>query len=139
MATRAPAAATRARAAAPRPAAARGRRRSLPASPTTTVRRKVTTFTSLAISGLPKSAKVKVACKGSGCAGKSKTLKHGGGKLNVLKALKKLKLKAGSTLVVSVKGDGGAQTLAKFVIRAGKRPGVSYRCAKAGGKLAACS
>ena len=100
---------------------------------------KVTTFTSLAISGLPKTAKVTVACKGKGCAGKSKTLKHSGGKLNVLKALKTLKLTSGATLVVTVRGDGGAQTVAKFVIRAGRRPGVSYRCARAGGTLGACS
>ena len=98
---------------------------------------KVTTFTSLAISGLPKTAKVTVTCKGSGCAGKSKTIKHSGGKLNVLKALKQLKLKAGATLVVAVRGAGGAQSVAKYVIRKGRRPGVSYRCAAAGGKLGA--
>ena len=84
-------------------------------------------------------AKVTVVCKGKGCAGKSKTLKHSGGKLNVLKALRKLKLTSGATLVVAVRGDGGAQTQAKFVIRTGRRPVVSYRCAKAGGKLGACS
>jgi hypothetical protein len=99
---------------------------------------KVTRFTSMAIRSLPKSAKVTVKCKGSGCAGKSKTLKHSGGKLNVLKALKRLKLKAGATLQITVRGEGGAQSIAKFVVRAGKRPKVSYRCAKAGGKLGAC-
>jgi hypothetical protein len=100
---------------------------------------KVTKFTSLAISSLPKTAKVTVACKGKGCAGKSKTLEHAGGKLNVLKALKRLKLSSGATLVIAVRGDGGAQALAKFVIRTGRRPVVSYRCAKAGAKLGACS
>ncbi len=38
-----------------------------------------------------------------------------------------------------MRGDGGAQAIAKFVIRKGKRPTVTYRCAKAGGKLGACA
>jgi hypothetical protein len=100
---------------------------------------KTTTFTSLAITGLPKTAKVAVKCKGSGCAGKSKALKHSGAKLNVLRALKTLKLKAGAVVIVTVRGDGGAQSVAKYLVRAGKGPAVTYRCAKAGGKLGACS
>lgn len=100
---------------------------------------KTTTFTSLAITGLPKTAKVAVKCQGSGCAGKSKALKHSGATLNVLKALEKLKLKAGAVVTVTVRGDGGAQSLARYVVRAGKGPAVTYRCAKAGGKLGACS
>jgi predicted DNA-binding antitoxin AbrB/MazE fold protein len=99
---------------------------------------KLTKFTSLAIAGLPKTAKVKVVCKGGGCKGKSKTLKHSGGKLNALKALKSLKLKSGAKLTITVRGEGNAQAIARYVIRRGKRPTDTYRCAKAGGKLAAC-
>ena len=99
---------------------------------------KLTKFTSLAIAGLPKTAKVTVVCKGGGCKGKSKTLKHSGGKLNVLKALKALKLKSGAKLTITVRGEGNAQAVAHYVIRQGKRPTDTYRCAKAGGKLAAC-
>ena len=99
---------------------------------------KLTKFTSLAIAGLPKTAKVTVVCKGGGCKGKSKTIKHSGGKLNVLKALKSLKLKAGAKVTVTVRGVGNAQAVAQYVIRQGKRPTDTYRCAKAGGKLAAC-
>ena len=99
---------------------------------------KLTKFTSLAIAGLPKTAKVTVVCKGGGCKVKSKTLKHSGGKLNVLKALKALKLKAGAKLTITVRGEGNAQAIAHYVIRQGKRPTDTYRCAKAGGKLAAC-
>ena len=99
---------------------------------------KLTKFTSLAIAGLPKTAKVTVSCKGGGCTGKSKTLKHPGGKLNVLKALKGLKLKSGAKLTITVRGEGNAQANAYYAIRQGKRPTDTYRCAKPGGKLAAC-
>jgi predicted DNA-binding antitoxin AbrB/MazE fold protein len=99
---------------------------------------KRTKFTSLAVAGLPKTAKVTVVCKGGGCKGKSKTLKHSGGKLNVLKALKSLVLKQGAKVTVTVRGEGNAQAVATYVIRKGKRPTDTYRCAKAGGKLAAC-
>jgi hypothetical protein len=99
---------------------------------------RVTRFTSLAITALPKTAKVTVSCKGAGCKGKTRALKHSGGKLNVLKALKRLKLDAGAKLQVTVRGAGGEKALVKFVIRKGARPAVSYRCAKAGGKLGAC-
>ena len=127
----------------PTPAAARP---STPQAPAFNVRfthdyvyvGKLTKFTSLAIAGLPKTAKVTVACKGGGCTGKSKTLKHSGGKLNVLKALKALKLKSGAKLTITVRGEGNAQAIAHYVIRQGKRPTDTYRCAKAGGKLAAC-
>ena len=91
------------------------------------------------ISGLPKTAKVTVACKGGGCAGKTKTLKHSGGRFNVVKALKALKLKPGAKLTVTVRGEGNAQAIAHYVIRKGKRPVDTYRCAKAGGKLVSCS
>ena len=50
----------------------------------------------------------------AGLRGQEQTLKHAGGKLNVLKALKKLKLKAGATLVIAVRGEGGAQALARY-------------------------
>ena len=99
---------------------------------------KQTKFVSLLIHGLPKTAKVTVSCKGGGCAGKSKTLKHSGGKFNVVKALKSLKLKPGAKLTVTVRGEGNAQAIARYVIRQGKRPTDTYRCAKAGGKLVAC-
>ena len=108
-------------------------------SPTTTSTwASLTKFTSLAIAGLPKTAEVTVVCKGGGCKGKSKTLKHSGGKLNVLKALKSLKLKSGAKLTITVRGEGNAQAIARYVIRQGKRPTDTYRCVKAGDKLAAC-
>jgi hypothetical protein len=101
---------------------------------------KDTKFTSLMVIGLPKTAKLTVSCKGGGCAGKSKTLKHSGGRFNVVKALKTLKLKPGAVLTVTARGEGGAQAIARYVIRKGsKRPTDTYRCAKAGGKLRACS
>ena len=59
----------------------------------------------------------------------------------MLKALKKLKLKAGREARPSrCSGDGDAQALAKLrdPRRASARA-YTYRCAKAGGKLAACS
>jgi hypothetical protein len=99
---------------------------------------KRTRFTSLRIAGLPKSAKVTVTCKGGGCKVGRKTLEHSGGRLNVLKALRSLKLKAGAKLTITVRGEGGAQAVARYVIRGGKRPTDTYRCAKPGGKLAAC-
>jgi hypothetical protein len=99
---------------------------------------KLTTFTRLVVTGLPKTAKLSVACKGAGCAAKSKALKHAGGTLNVLKALKKLKLRAGASLTITVRGDGGAKLIGSFVIRAGKAPSARYRCAEAGGRLRAC-
>ena len=99
---------------------------------------RLTTFTRLVVTGLPKTAKLSVTCKGAGCAVKSKALKHAGGTLNVLKALKKLKLRAGASLTITVRGDGGAKLIGSFVIRAGKAPSARYRCAEAGGRLRAC-
>ena len=100
---------------------------------------KATAFTSIIVRSVPKSARVAVKCKGAGCKGKSKTIKHSGGKLNVLKALKTLKLRPGATLQLSVLGDGGARSIATLKMRNGKRPIATFRCAQAGGKLGACS
>ena len=100
-------------------------------------RGKVTTFVKLSIGSLPRNATVKVSCKGRGCKGKSRTLRHNGGSLNVLKALRGLKVRAGARIAITV-SDGGKRKVATYVIRNGKTVVASYRCAKAGGKLATC-
>ena len=80
---------------------------------------------------------MKVSCKGKGCKGKSRTLRHKGGSLNVLKALRGLKVRAGARIAITV-SDGGERKVAAYLIRNGKTVLASYRCAKPGGKLAAC-
>ena len=98
---------------------------------------KRTTFVKLVITSLPRSATVKVACRGKGCAGKSRSLRPSGGRLNVLKALRGLKLRAGAKLTITV-ADGGARKVASYTIRSGKTVLAAYRCAKPGGALGAC-
>jgi len=69
-----------------------------------------------------------VVCKGGGCKVKSKTLKHSGGTLNVLKALRALKLKPGAkvTVTVRVSDDDGKSTDETEVVRVqgGSRPAI---------------
>jgi hypothetical protein len=96
-----------------------------------------TTFTSMRITDLPRSAKVLVTCKGKGCVAARRTIKHSGGTVNLLKKLKRVKLRSGALLQVRLT-DGGATKLASWKIRTGKAPRMSFRCAPAGGKLSRC-
>jgi hypothetical protein len=100
-------------------------------------RGKVTTFVKLWIGSLPKTATVTVACKGKGCKGKSRTLRHKGGSLDVLKALRGLKVRAGARITLTVSA-GGERKVGTYAIRNGKTVLASYHCAKAGGKLREC-
>jgi hypothetical protein len=98
-----------------------------------------TRFTVLSVKGLPGTAKVLVTCKGRGCAFKRRAVSHRGGRLNLLKALKRVRLKKGAVLEVRVTDARGQLKVARYVVRRGKAPKASYRCAAPGGKLHGCS
>jgi hypothetical protein len=55
----------------------------------------------------------------------------------VLKALRGLKVRAGARITITV-SDGAERKVATDVIRDAKTVVASYRCAKSGGKPAAC-
>jgi hypothetical protein len=97
-----------------------------------------TRFTAVRIADLPRSAEVRVGCKGRGCRFKSRGIAHGGGTVNVLKKLRRLRLRSGALLQIRLT-DGGATKLATWRIRRGKAPKIAYRCGSAGGKLRRCT
>lgn len=102
-------------------------------------RRARTTFKKLTISGLLKGSKVVASCRGKGCRFKKRAIASGGGKLNVLKKLKRVRLRAGAVLQLRITGPAGDLKVVTWKMRKGKSPAVSYRCAKPGAKLGRCA
>ena len=82
-----------------------------------------TRFTRLVVTDLPKGAKVNASCKGKGCAFKSKSIRTAGAKLNVLKKLKRVRLRSGAVLQLKITAPTGELKLATWKIRTGKAPG----------------
>jgi hypothetical protein len=97
-----------------------------------------TTFTVLKVNGLPKDAEVLLTCKGRGCDFTRKAVSHAGGQLNLLKALKRPRLQKGAVLEVRLMAAGGETKVGQYLMRRGKPPKASYRCAPPGGKLRSC-
>ena len=85
-----------------------------------------TTFSSLAVKGVPAGATVKVTCKGT-CPKKTVTIVSQKGGTVALTAYRKKALKVGTTLTIAVTKPG-MTGMAKIVkIRASKRPSVSTK------------
>ena len=101
-------------------------------------KRTATTFTVLLIHGLPKDADVAVTCRGKGCAFLRKRIPHTGGRLDLLKELKRLRLRRGAVLEVRITEAGGRRKVGRYRIRAGKPPTATYLCAPPGGALRSC-
>jgi hypothetical protein len=100
-----------------------------------------TRLTALTIRQLPADAKVQLRCSGGkrkGCKFKRKSVGHAGGDVKLAKLLRKLKLKKGAAIELRVTAASGQVKLARYVIRRGKAPKVSHRCAVPGGALGAC-
>ena len=97
-----------------------------------------TRFSALRVADLPRSAQVRVACKGRGCRFASRGIAHRGGSVNVLEKLRRLQLRSGAVLQIRLT-DAGATKLASWRIRRGRAPKMAFRCAPAGGKLRRCS
>ncbi len=94
----------------------------------------------LAVTRLPKGAKVQVLCTGKGCPFKRKSIANKGAKLNVLKALKRLTVRAGAVLRLRITGAAGEQKVATWKVRRGRPPSTTYRCAATrGAKLGPCA
>ena len=67
-----------------------------------------TRFTRLVVTDLPKGAKVNASCKGKGCAFKDGTsIRTAGAKLNVLKKLKRVRLRSGAVLQLKITAPTG--------------------------------
>jgi hypothetical protein len=98
----------------------------------------MTTFTKLTVSGLPSGAKVQISCKGKGCAFRTRSLTVKGATLNVLRALKRLRLGSGAVLTVRVTNAAGTTRATALKMRRGARPQSSTRCAPPGGALGGC-
>lgn len=100
-----------------------------------------TQITALTIRRLAKSAKVLLRCaggKGKGCAFKSRSIRHRGGDVKLATVLRKLKLKQRAAIELRITAASGGLKVARYVIRRGKPPKASFRCAAPGGRLGAC-
>ncbi len=75
----------------------------------------------LTLAGVPKGAKVTVACKGSGCAFKRKTLAATGAKMKLASRFKKHKLAARTVITITVANAAGTKRFS-YTLRAGKLP-----------------
>jgi hypothetical protein len=98
----------------------------------------LTTFTQLKVTSLPTTARVLLTCKGKGCAAKKRTLAHSGSTLNVLKKLRRLRLKTGAMLTLRITGANGDVKLATWQIRRSRAPKLTFRCAARGARLGTC-
>ena len=98
-----------------------------------------TTFKVLALRSLPKGSKVVVTCKGRGCKFKRRAIATSGSKLNVLKKLRRIVLRSGAVLQLTITGPQGQRKVATWKVRTGKSPALTYRCAAPGGKLGRCA
>ena len=98
----------------------------------------LTTFTLLKVTRLPAGARVQATCRGKGCAFRKRSLTRKSDTLNVLKALKRLRLRTGAVLTMRITGAQGDLKLATWQIRSNRAPKLSFRCSVAGGKLGAC-
>jgi hypothetical protein len=96
------------------------------ASPVLVVKAKaakgVTTIRSFLLKGLPKGAKVTIACKGKGCAKGKLVLKSAAGGVLRVKALAGRRLGAGARLTVKVTAPGLRGFSRTVTVRAGKPP-----------------
>ena len=73
------------------------------------------------IGELEKGTKVKVTCKGKGCASKQATLTATGAKIKLAKRFKKRKLAAGTVITITVSDSTGSKRF-RYTLRAGKFP-----------------
>ena len=97
-----------------------------------------TRFTALGITRLPKGAAVAATCKGGGCAFKRRAVPNSGARVNALKALKRLRLRSGTVLVLRITGAQGQLKVVTWKMRKARLPAVTYRCAAPGQNLRAC-
>jgi hypothetical protein len=97
-------------------------------------------FNVLRIRDLPADAAVLVTCKGrkKGCRFESRTVSHGAGALDLLKALKRVKLKPGAVLTVRMTAADGQLKVVRYVVGRRLAVRVAYRCGVTGGALKAC-
>jgi hypothetical protein len=101
-----------------------------------------TRLTALTIKQLPGDATIQLRCIGGkpkGCTFKKKAVKHEGGDVKLDKVLRKLKLKKGAAIELRITAASGQVKLVRYVIRRGKAPKATQRCAAPGGKLGVCS
>jgi hypothetical protein len=103
-------------------------------------RGRTTKFTRLRITGLPRSSKVVLTCRGRGCPTRRRTLRHRGGTFDLLKALKRkrITLRPGAVLEIRVIGAGGDVERARWTVRRNRAPRLSLSCLRPGGRAGAC-
>lgn len=91
-----------------------------------------TKVTKLIASALKRGDKVKVTCKGKGCAFKSKSVKPVAGKANLLKLFKKRALAPKAVVTVWITRAGAIGQVVKFTIQKGKKPKRANLCVPVG-------
>jgi hypothetical protein len=97
-----------------------------------------TSFSALAVRNAAAGSTVKLTCKGRGCPLRSRTFPLVHGKANLLKPLKRKRLRAGTVIEIRVTGPAGHLKLVRYKTRRGKSPVRTIRCAPPGGRLASC-
>ena len=90
-------------------------------------------LTTLAIKDVPKGATVTAKCP-KGCARKTYTKRNARGTVNLRKLTGGRRIKAGTTITVTVTRPGEIGAVKKLVVRAGRNPKITTRCLKPGAK-----
>jgi uncharacterized protein (TIGR03437 family) len=97
-----------------------------------------TRFFRLSVRDLPAGGRVEVRCRGGGCAFRTRRFAPPTGKVNLLPALKRRRLRAGARLEVKAIGPRGERKVVRFTMRRGKLPRKTVRCGPPGGRLRRC-
>jgi hypothetical protein len=95
--------------------------------------RKSTKFKTLAVTGVPKGATLRVTCKGKGCPKKVFKKKNAHGSVSLKPYVKKT-LRKGIVLTVSVTKPGAVGMVKTITIRASKAPKITTACLQPGAK-----
>ncbi len=91
-----------------------------------TVAKRGTTFTSLALKGVPAGATIKLTCKG-GCPRRAQTIKSKKGGTVQLAAFRHRVFKPGAKLTIAVTAPGLTGMAKTFTFRTGKRPKITTK------------
>jgi hypothetical protein len=100
-----------------------------------------TRLTAVTVRQLPADAKLELRCAGGkrkGCTFKRKAVRHRGGDVKLARLLRKLNLKPRAAVELRIAAASGQRKIVRFMIRRGKAPKVSSRCAAPGGVPGAC-
>jgi hypothetical protein len=98
-----------------------------------------TTFTKLSVGPARAGSTIRVRCTGRGCpfkAAKTRKVSKDARKLNLVKLMRRAKLRPGARLEVRVTKPAMIGTVGRFTVRAGKAPKATFLCLTPGAKRA---